>query len=72
MSIARSLSSPPRRMARDPSGALHRHLQHCLRAQGPWFVAAVFAERAHRIVAPRFVTTVTIVTAVLALTLGWL
>lgn len=72
MSIARSLSTPSRRAARDPSEALRRHLQHCLRAQGPWFVAAVFVERAHRIVAPRFVTTVTVVTAVLALSLGWL
>jgi hypothetical protein len=52
--------------------ALQRHLQHCRRARGRWFDAALLAEQAHRFIAPRFVTTVAAVSGVLALSLGWL
>ena len=45
-------------------------MQHC-HVQGRWFDAASLAERAHQVVAPRFVTTVAAATAILGVALGW-
>jgi hypothetical protein len=52
--------------------SLRRHLQDCRLARGRWFPAAACAERLHGIVAPRFVTTVTLAVGLLAFAFGWL
>jgi len=68
---SRSLAPPPRAL-QDPALSLRRHLQDCRLARGRWFSAAACAERLHGIVAPRFVTTVTLAGALLAFACGWL
>ena len=47
--------------------ALGRHLQHCRAGRGRWFRAALWAERMHQRLAPRFVTTLVGATAALLL-----
>ncbi len=51
--------------------ALVRHLQQCKQARGRWFSTASLAERAHGLLAPRFVTTVVGATSLLALCRWW-
>ena len=50
--------------------SLRQHMQDCRALRGRWFDAALLAERAHRVVAPRFVTTLVVATSLLALLLG--
>lgn len=50
--------------------SLTRHLQQCRAARSRLFGAAVWAEAAHSLVAPRFVTTVS-VAALLLLVCTW-
>ncbi len=49
---------------------LGRHLLQCRAAQGRMFAASIWAERAHSLVAPRFVTSVAVV-ATMMLVGGW-
>jgi hypothetical protein len=61
---------PPTVALFDQSPALTRHLQQCHAARGRLFQAAAWAELAHGLVAPRFVSTVS-VAAVLLLACTW-
>lgn len=61
----------PATMLTEQVQALDRHLQHCRAARGHWFGAAAWAERAHALVAPRFVTTLGGVALLLALCTWW-
>jgi hypothetical protein len=72
MSTASRSFAPPPRSFHDPAASLRRHVQDCRLARSRWFPAAACAERLHGIVAPRFVTTVTLAAALLALACGWL
>ena len=56
----------------DAATDLCRHLQQCHSARGRWFGAAMLAEEIHRLVAPRFATTVAVSAIVLLLALAWL
>ncbi len=60
----------PLLLAIDPAPALVRHLQHCHAARSRWFGAAALAERAHGLVGPRFITTVSVAALLLALSVG--
>ncbi|NRF68137.1 hypothetical protein HLB44_14180 [Aquincola sp. S2] len=62
----------PNRMLREHAAGLRRHLQHCRAAQGRWFSAALVAERVHRQMAPRFVTTVAAAVLLLSAACGWI
>lgn len=62
---------PPLPLALDAMPALVRHLQHCHAARSRWFGAAALAERAHGLVGPRFITTVSVAALLLALSVGW-
>jgi len=56
----------------DAATDLCRHLQQCHRARSRWFGAAMLAEEIHRLVAPRFATTVAASAVVLLLACAWL
>ncbi|MDY0745395.1 hypothetical protein SNE35_12810 [Paucibacter sp. R3-3] len=56
----------------DAATDLCRHLQQCHLARGRWFGAAMLAEEIHRLVAPRFATTVAVSAVVLLLACAWL
>jgi hypothetical protein len=45
--------------------ALSRHMRQCDLARGRWFGAAMLAEELHRLMAPRFATTVMLAAVVL-------
>jgi hypothetical protein len=62
----------PNRVLREHAAALRRHLLHCQASQGRWFPAAVVAERLHRQMAPRFVTTVAAAALLLFAACGWI
>ncbi len=69
---------PPSTFADTRLTALHelqlglvRHLQQCHLARGRWFGTALWAERAHALMAPRFVTTVVGAALLLALCSAW-
>ncbi len=51
----------------EQSLSLTRHLQQCQAARSRLFQAAVWAETAHSLVAPRFITTVSVAAALLLL-----
>lgn len=51
----------------EQSLSLTRHLQQCQAARSRLFHAAVWAETAHGLVAPRFVTTVSVAAVALLL-----
>lgn len=66
--------TPPAAALRHPASALAeqsrsltRHLSQCRSAHTGLFRAAAWAELAHGLVAPRFVTTVSVAAAVLLL-----
>jgi hypothetical protein len=71
MSTASRTLAPPSRPLQEHSQLLRGHLQACREARGRWFPAAACAERLHHIVAPRFVTTVTLAVALIAWACGW-
>lgn len=50
---------------RHQAGELCRHLGQCAANRGRFFSAALMLERVHRVVAPRFVTTVFVSTVLL-------
>ena len=54
--------------SRDQALALCRHLQQCHAARGRWFALAMLAERVHALLAPRFATTVALVSLLLFIT----
>ena len=56
---------------RDHVASLDQHLQQCRDARTRWFSTAQWAERAHGLVAPRFMTTVAGVALLLALCSWW-
>ena len=56
----------------NPETALSRHLQQCHLARGRWFGAAMLAEELHRLVAPRFATTVMLAVVVMVASCTWL
>lgn len=56
-----------RRLLDDQAETLGRHLTHCRAERGRWFDAALWAERAHQVLAPRFCTVVVVATATLLL-----
>jgi hypothetical protein len=60
----------PNAFLHDHLQALSQHVQQCRRARGRWFNTALWAEQAHGLVAPRFMTTVLGAGALLAL-YGW-
>ncbi|MFT3818254.1 MAG: hypothetical protein QM750_11580 [Rubrivivax sp.] len=62
-----AVSSCHHRALTEQAEALGRHLQHCRAQRGRWFDAALWAERMHRRLAPRFVTTLVGATAALLL-----
>ena len=51
----------------EQSLSLTRHLQECQAARSWLFQAAVWAETAHGLVAPRFITTVSVAAGLLLL-----
>lgn len=53
------------------SSDLSRHLLQCRAAQGRLFAASVWAERAHSLVAPRFVTTIAAVASLMVVGSWW-
>jgi len=60
----------PSSLVFEQSQSLTRHLQQCHAAQGRLFQAAAWAELAHRQVAPRFISLVS-VAVVLLLACTW-
>ena len=56
----------------DAATDLCRHLQQCRLARGRWFGAAMLAEEVHRLVAPRFATTVALSVVVIVVACAWL
>lgn len=66
-----SHAGPPGSPFLGQGAALRRHLQHCRAARGRWFTPSLWAERAHHLVAPRFVTTLACAALVLAVCAGW-
>lgn len=58
-------------LLRPQADALCRHLHQCRDARGRWFGAARRAEALHRVVAPRFVTTIVLATVVLVAASAW-
>lgn len=54
----------------DQAASLRRHLSQCNAAHGTFFVAVLIAQKFHRLVAPRFVTTVTGVSVLLLIICG--
>ena len=63
--------SPSSLLLRDQSQSLRRHLQQCTAACGPWYRASVWAERAHGLIAPRFVSTIVVVGMLLIVATAW-
>jgi hypothetical protein len=63
-----SLSTSPH----DPATDLCRHLHQCDEALGAWFGTAMWAERVHGLLAPRFATTVALAGLMLTIAFGWL
>ncbi len=61
---------PPSALLREQSLSLKRHLQQCRSARSRLFRAAAWAELTHGLIAPRFVTTVSLA-AVLLLASTW-
>jgi len=55
----------------DQAGALGRHLRHCHAAQGRLFTLSLWTEQAHRLVAPRFITTLVVATLAIGLVSTW-
>ena len=51
---------------------LSRHLQQCEMARGRWFGAAMLAEELHKLVAPRFATTVVLAAVLVTASCAWL
>ncbi len=51
---------------------LSRHLQQCHLARGRWFGAAMLAEELHKLVAPRFATTIVLAAVVVTASCTWL
>jgi hypothetical protein len=70
MTTTTALSLSPAALLTEQGQLLHRHVQQCQAARGRWFQAAAWAELAHGLVAPRFVTTVS-VAALLLLATTW-
>lgn len=60
------------RALREHRMSLQRHVQHCRDARSRWFSLGCAAELMHGALAPRFVTTVTGVVLVLAISACWL
>lgn len=54
------------------ASSLGLHLLQCRQARARWYAASVWAERAHGLVAPRFMTTVAVAALVIALFNGLL
>jgi hypothetical protein len=48
------------------SDSLLRHVQSCTRARGHWFTLRAWCEQAHEALAPRFGTTVAVVSLCVA------
>ena len=63
-SVATSLALDAYRMRPD-AVSLRRHLLRCERESGRWFGLRCMAESVHRFLAPRFVTTLALVVAIL-------
>jgi len=55
----------------EQSQSLKRHLQHCQAARSRLFAAGLWAESAHSLVAPRFITTVSVAALLLLLISSW-
>ncbi len=67
-----TLTTAARRLTHDSATDLCRHLQQCRLARGRWFGAAMLAEEIHKLVAPRFATTVAMAAIVLVAACAWL
>ena len=68
-----TLTSTARRLTNhDSVSDLCRHLRQCDQDRGRWFGAAMLAEEIHRLVAPRFATTVAMAAIVLMAACAWL
>lgn len=73
MSLAQhTLPDLHHKLLQQQAAALRQHMAECRAECGRWQLPALLAERAHSLVAPRFVTTVGMVCGLLALGLGWL
>lgn len=54
------------------AGGLAANLVHCTLARGRWHGARAWAEAVHAALLPRFVSTVAVLAALLALGVAWL
>jgi hypothetical protein len=66
-----ALRHPAAAMLSEQVQSLDRHLRQCQAARSRWFGAAAWAELAHGLVAPRFVTTISIAVVGLAICSWW-
>ena len=67
-----TFTTAARRLTHDSAADLCRHLQQCQLARGRWFGAAMLAEEIHKLVAPRFATTVAMAAIILLAAVAWL